>query len=213
MLILAEITRIIGKLQYLPETSFHKDCHWYILKVFPSWIHEIMSRRIRDVWRSAIICDPGGYCSKRVSRMATCLFTVEVRAYCIRVTLNMIIHRLSLWQINMYATSDKHAQTTQGPTLSTVQRNLGKLNTVQLFLSTLRFSREAFAWLLSCDFDFRKFSDGYHGSKLHYSNFLSVSRDICTFTKAVLLKKCYVLNGKPLDIPYLNGRNNPASIW
>ena len=45
----------------------------------------------------------------------------------------------------MYATSDKHAQTTQGPTLSTVQRNLGKLNTVQLFLSTLRFSREVSA--------------------------------------------------------------------
>ena len=78
--------------------------------------------------------------------MATCLFTVEVRAYCIRVTLNMIIHRLSLWQINVYATSDKQqTQATQGPTLSIVQRNLGKLNTVQLFLSTLRFSREAFA--------------------------------------------------------------------
>ena len=31
--------------------------------------------------------------------------------------------------------------------------------------------------------------------------------------KGNAINKCYVLNGKPHDIPYLNGRDNPASLW
>ena len=83
--------------------------------------------------------------------------------------------------------SNQASSNQERPNLRTLQRNFGKLNTVQLYLSKLRFSSEA------CDFVFRKFGDG---SKLHENKFLFVSRDHERLQRYYYSKNPYMVNGK-----------------